>query len=212
MDWLDLLAVQGTLKSLHTTVQKHQFLALSFLYSPTLTSIHDYWISSLRGPKLGSTWSDEPTLNWAMGESQHDSILNVQGREHWPCGAVCNVGMPAPLQRYRKLTYPFRAYSNTTSSRKPSLTSSLKACFSVPLTHQGHHWSMHSASSSSLCMSLCLSLPWPPLGVSGHLLCTTIFPGGLGTWVFFPGKNTEVHDCLTFLGLSLCSHPLTSHC
>ena len=27
MDWLDLLAVQGTLKSLlHTTVQKHQFL------------------------------------------------------------------------------------------------------------------------------------------------------------------------------------------
>ena len=25
MDWLDLLAVQGTLKSLHTTVQKYQF-------------------------------------------------------------------------------------------------------------------------------------------------------------------------------------------
>ena len=35
IDWLDLLAVQGTLKSLlHTTVKKHQFLALSFLYSP----------------------------------------------------------------------------------------------------------------------------------------------------------------------------------
>ena len=57
MDWLDLLAVQGTLKSLlqhHSskasilwcsaffTVQiSHP--ALSFLYSPTLTSIHDYW-------------------------------------------------------------------------------------------------------------------------------------------------------------------------
>ena len=27
----------------NTTVQKHQFLALSFLYGPTLTSIHDYW-------------------------------------------------------------------------------------------------------------------------------------------------------------------------
>ena len=27
----------------NTTVQKHQFLVLSFLYSPTLTSIHDYW-------------------------------------------------------------------------------------------------------------------------------------------------------------------------
>ena len=26
-----------------TTVQKHQFLVLSFLYGPTLTSIHDYW-------------------------------------------------------------------------------------------------------------------------------------------------------------------------
>ena len=27
----------------NTTVQKHQTLVLSFLYSPTLTSIHDYW-------------------------------------------------------------------------------------------------------------------------------------------------------------------------
>ena len=41
MDWLDLLAVQGTL----TTAQKHQFFSAQFsLYeSPTLTSIHDYW-------------------------------------------------------------------------------------------------------------------------------------------------------------------------
>ena len=27
----------------NTTIQKHHSLALSFLYSPTLTSIHDYW-------------------------------------------------------------------------------------------------------------------------------------------------------------------------
>ena len=27
----------------NTTVQKHQFFTLSFLYSPTLTSVHDYW-------------------------------------------------------------------------------------------------------------------------------------------------------------------------
>ena len=42
MDWLDLLAVQGTLKSL---LQHHSINSsvLSFLYSPTLTSIHDYW-------------------------------------------------------------------------------------------------------------------------------------------------------------------------
>ena len=49
MDWLDLLAVQGTLKSL---LQHHSSEAsilqcsqskLDFLHSPTLTSIHDHW-------------------------------------------------------------------------------------------------------------------------------------------------------------------------
>ena len=44
IDWSDLLAVQGTLKSL----LQHQFksinsLVLSFFYSPNLTSTHDYW-------------------------------------------------------------------------------------------------------------------------------------------------------------------------
>ena len=44
MDWLDLLAVQGTLKSLSNTQFKSiNSSALSFLYGPTLTSIHDYW-------------------------------------------------------------------------------------------------------------------------------------------------------------------------
>ena len=44
MDCLDLLAVQGTLKSLlqHHSL-KASILVLSFLYSPTLTSIHDHW-------------------------------------------------------------------------------------------------------------------------------------------------------------------------
>ena len=44
MDWLDLLAVQGTLKSLlqhHSP--KSSILQRSLLYDPTLTSIHDYW-------------------------------------------------------------------------------------------------------------------------------------------------------------------------
>ena len=43
MDWLDLLVVQGTLKSLlqHRS-SKINSSALSFLRSPTLTSIHDY--------------------------------------------------------------------------------------------------------------------------------------------------------------------------
>ena len=44
MDWLDLLAVQGTQESSPTPQFKIiNYLALSFLYSPSLTSIHDYW-------------------------------------------------------------------------------------------------------------------------------------------------------------------------
>ena len=45
MDWLALLAVQGTLKNLlqHHSSKALNFLVLGFLYSPTLTSIHAYW-------------------------------------------------------------------------------------------------------------------------------------------------------------------------
>ena len=43
MEWLDLLAVQGTLKSSPTPQFKSiNSSAFSFLYSPVLTSIHDY--------------------------------------------------------------------------------------------------------------------------------------------------------------------------
>ena len=43
-DWFDLLEVQGTLESSPTPQFKSiQSLALSFLYGPILTSIHDYW-------------------------------------------------------------------------------------------------------------------------------------------------------------------------
>ena len=45
MDCLDLLAVQGTLQESSPTPQFKSInsSALSFLYSPTLTSIHDHW-------------------------------------------------------------------------------------------------------------------------------------------------------------------------
>ena len=45
MDWLDLLAVQGSLQESSPTPQFKSInsLVLSFLYSTTLTSIHDYW-------------------------------------------------------------------------------------------------------------------------------------------------------------------------
>ena len=45
MDWLDLLAVQGTLKSpfSNTTVQKHQFFGTQPSLWSTLTSVHNDW-------------------------------------------------------------------------------------------------------------------------------------------------------------------------
>ena len=43
IDWFDLLAVQGTLKSLLQQFKSINSLVLSFLYGPTLKSIHDYW-------------------------------------------------------------------------------------------------------------------------------------------------------------------------
>ena len=48
MDWLDLLAVQGTLKSLlqHHSSKASILPTLSFLHSPTLTSIHDHWTNN----------------------------------------------------------------------------------------------------------------------------------------------------------------------
>ena len=44
MDWLALLVVQGTLKSLlqHHSSKAWILLGSAFFYSPTLTSIHDY--------------------------------------------------------------------------------------------------------------------------------------------------------------------------
>ena len=45
IDWFDLLAVQGTLKSLlqHHSSKALILQALSILHGPNLTSIYDYW-------------------------------------------------------------------------------------------------------------------------------------------------------------------------
>ena len=44
IDWFDLLAVQGTEEfSPVPEFESISFSVLSFLYGPTLTSIHDYW-------------------------------------------------------------------------------------------------------------------------------------------------------------------------
>ena len=44
MDWFDFLAIQVSLKVFsNTKVQNMNSSVLSFLHSPTITSIHDYW-------------------------------------------------------------------------------------------------------------------------------------------------------------------------
>ena len=46
MDWLDLLAVQGILKSLlqhHSSKASILWHSAFFIYSTTLTSLHDHW-------------------------------------------------------------------------------------------------------------------------------------------------------------------------
>ena len=54
MDWFDLLAIHGFLKSLLPIPQFKSInsLVLSFLYSSTLISIHDYW------KKANCKWSN----------------------------------------------------------------------------------------------------------------------------------------------------------
>ena len=68
IDWLDLLTAQGTLKSL---LQHHSSstLALSFLFSPSLTFIHDYWktIALTRQTFVGKAMSLLfNTLSWLV--------------------------------------------------------------------------------------------------------------------------------------------------
>ena len=45
INWFDLLAVQGTLRSLlqHHSAKSVSSLVLSLYYDPALTSIYDYW-------------------------------------------------------------------------------------------------------------------------------------------------------------------------
>ena len=43
MDWLDLLAVLGNIKSLLQHHSSKASVVLNFLYSPTLSSIHGHW-------------------------------------------------------------------------------------------------------------------------------------------------------------------------
>ena len=59
MDWLDLLAVQGTQVSSPTPQFKSiNSSALSFLHCPTLTSMHDYW-KNQSFDQMGLCWQSD---------------------------------------------------------------------------------------------------------------------------------------------------------
>ena len=69
MDWLDLLAVQGTLKSL---LQHHRSKASisqcsAFFIVPTLTSIHDYW-------------KNQPLTRWTFVGKVMSLLFNMLSR------------------------------------------------------------------------------------------------------------------------------------
>ena len=129
MDWSDLLAVQGSLKSL----LQHQFesissLVLSLLYSSTLTSIHDYWKnqkskgfdstdlcqqsdglgaevnSEKRVPEkaLGSMWKQQGESGvWKMGfRAALSPLASMQGR-------LEDIGPPIQWRRIGKNVFYF---------------------------------------------------------------------------------------------------------
>ena len=65
---MDLLSVQGTLKSEDTRVKNHQFFDAQLFYGPTLTSIYDYWKNhsfhsfSSKEQCLLNSWLQSPSV------------------------------------------------------------------------------------------------------------------------------------------------------
>ena len=72
MGWIDLLAVQGTLKSLLQPPQLKSInsSALSLLYSPTLTSVYDYWKNRI------FDYTDILSARWCLCFSIHCLCLS----------------------------------------------------------------------------------------------------------------------------------------
>ena len=74
IEWFDLLAIQGTLQSL---LQHHNLKAsvLSLLYSPALTSTHDYWknADSSVGEEFACS-AGNPSSILGMGRSAGEGI------------------------------------------------------------------------------------------------------------------------------------------
>ena len=72
--WISLLS-KGLLRVFsNTAVQKHKFSMLSFLYSPTLTSVHDYWENSEKAMAPHSS-----TLAWKIPCTEEPGRLQSKG-------------------------------------------------------------------------------------------------------------------------------------
>ena len=104
IDWLDILAVQGTLKSLlqHHSSKASILRALSSLYSPTLTSIHNYWKNhSLEGLAVAAATKSLqpcPTLCDPIDGSPPGSpSLGFYRQEHWS-----RLPFPSPMHEREK--------------------------------------------------------------------------------------------------------------
>ena len=88
IDWFDLLAVQGALKSLiqHHISKSINSSVLSFLYGPTLTSIHDCW-KNHSFDYMDLCWpyfmgqQTEVQINWVMLQS--DTACQWWSRLGW---------------------------------------------------------------------------------------------------------------------------------
>ena len=75
--WISLQSKGCSRVFSNTTVQKHQFFVLSFVYSSTLTSIHDYWSEC----QLKVSWArldSWPKLQDRLKSAQHVFFSQVQ--------------------------------------------------------------------------------------------------------------------------------------
>ena len=170
MDWLDLLAVQVILESSPTPQFKSiNFSALSILYSPTLTSIHDYH-SLASGQTTGREHS--PT---------HQQKIGLKICWAWPCSIRTRPSFPLsqslPSESFHKplILIHQRAdrmkatitenWSNWSHASQPSLTQwNYEPCSVGPLKTTGHsgefwqnvvHWRREWPTTS-------VFLPWEP--------------------------------------------------
>ena len=84
-DWFDILAVQGTLKSLiqHYKFKNINSSMLRFLYGPILTSIHDYWKNqSFDQTELSNSRESPTTLS--QDEKNTDVTPGMQNCSVYP--------------------------------------------------------------------------------------------------------------------------------